>query len=52
MTDTHAPIQEDPQQLRQAIAFWQNFMGKAKWMIIAIAVLLIALAAAFVPFSS
>ncbi len=50
MAQHHAPVQEDPQQLAEAHAFWHSFMKLTKWTVIASAVTLAGLAAAFVHF--
>lgn len=50
MAHHNAPVQEDPQQLAEAQAFWHHFTKFAKWSTIVTAIILSGLAAAFVHF--
>ncbi len=47
----HTPVEPDPKQVQNAEALWGQFTEISKWSIIAICILLIILAAAFIPFS-
>jgi len=48
----HAPVKVDPKALEHSEQLWANFLTFSKWGIIALAILLVILAGAFVPFSS
>lgn len=45
-------VKVDPKQLEHAEYLWKNFVEMSKWGIVAAAVIMIGLAAAFVPFGA
>ena len=48
---SNAPVKPDPKQVKHAEALWAQFTEISKWAIIAVCVVMVGLALAFVPFS-
>lgn len=47
----HHPVEIDPQDIERANKIWQGFTEAGKWTVIAVVVVLVLLAAAFVRWS-